>query len=117
MKNPILFELCNTYGMKLDDESLIGKEGRIALEIEVEDKFMVLDFIFIEPQFRQKGYGDIYLKRVTDLADKYGYTIDLHVDAKFGVSEEVLIHFYKKHGFIWANNENIMFRPYQEVIL
>ena len=43
------------------------------------------------------------METLTEIADKYGYTIDLDVDPKFGMGKRVLKNFYKKFGFVKDN--------------
>jgi ribosomal protein S18 acetylase RimI-like enzyme len=67
---------------------------------EYAEKNIHLAFIGIVEDSRKQGMGNKLLKIVTDLADKYGYSMDLDVDTKFGMKKSVLKKFYKKHGFI-----------------
>jgi GNAT superfamily N-acetyltransferase len=111
-KHPIHFELRFKHGMVQLGEKFIGNEG--VLEIDVEDDtdepFIMLQFIQISPEHRRKGFGSKYMKNLTDLADKYGYDMELDVAPKFGVSENVLIEFYEQHGFGWQFNDGMMAR-------
>ena len=65
-----------------------------------EKKSLHLAFISVPEDKRQQGYGHQMMKMLTTLADKYEYTVNLNVDAKFGVGKRILTRFYKAHGFL-----------------
>jgi ribosomal protein S18 acetylase RimI-like enzyme len=99
--NPILRELRFNYNFLHLEPNLIGLENN-KLELKVDDKrkHIHIAFIGVGEKDRKKGIGSKMMNILTNLADKYQYSIDLDVDPQFGVKKNVLIHFYSKFGFI-----------------
>jgi len=101
--NEIFYELRFVYGFMHIGYLLIAPDGT-KLELYVintsEEKRIHLAFIGVLEEVRKKGLGHKYLGILTKLADKYGYDIDLEVEERFGMDQEVLRKFYSSHGFI-----------------
>lgn len=105
--NIIYKELRYNYGYIHLHPFLMGKYGnKFELSINDEEKNIHLGYIGVLSNEQKKGIGSQMMFELTDLADKYQYTIDLLVDAKFGVKKNVLISFYKKFGFIHQEKTN-----------
>lgn len=100
--SPIYNELRFNHGYWHLFPFLINDQTSQKFELRVVDdrKHIHLAYIQVGEDSRQQGLGNQMLKTLTDLADKYGYSIDLDVKAKYGVGKRVLKNFYKKHGFV-----------------
>jgi ribosomal protein S18 acetylase RimI-like enzyme len=114
--NEIINELRFNYGFINFGYMLLNGQNGSKLELRVTnlsaEKNIHLAFISVLEDKREQGMGNQLLKIVTDLADKYGYSMDLEVDTKFGMKKSVLKGFYKKHGFIQdKENKDCMYRP------
>jgi ribosomal protein S18 acetylase RimI-like enzyme len=79
-------------------------QGQTGLKLELNEypqqKRLHLAFIGVAEDSRQQGQGNEIMEILNNIADKYGYDIDLQVEAKFGVGKRVLKKFYKKHGYV-----------------
>lgn len=79
-------------------------QGQTGLKLELKEcpneKRLHLAYIGVLEDQRQQGKGNEIMSIMTNIADRYGYEIDLEIQAKFGVSKTVLKKFYEKHGFI-----------------
>jgi GNAT superfamily N-acetyltransferase len=117
--NEIINELRFNYGFINFGYMLLNGQNGAKLELHVTnitgkyaEKNIHLAFIGIVEDNRKQGDGSKLLTILTDLADKYGYSMDLDVDTKFGMKKSVLKAFYKKHGFIQSKEYNEkMYRP------
>lgn len=117
--NEIINELRFNYGFINFGYMLLNGQNGSKLELHVNnitgeyaEKNIHLAFIGVVEDSRKQGMGNKLLKILTDLADKYGYSMDLDVDTKFGMKKSVLKAFYKKHGFIQdKENKDRMNRP------
>ena len=95
-------------------EHICNNNGTIKNEY-VEDKFVILDNLFIDPEYRNKGYGSLVVKDLlVCLNDAYEHRIDSVIlyasmydfdDCEemnletFNKQSERLIKFYTKAGF------------------
>lgn len=105
--NIIFKELRYNYGYLHLNPFLMGKFGnKFELSINDNEKNIHLGYIGVLPNEQKKGIGSQMMFELTALADKYQYTIDLRVDAKFGVKKSVLLEFYKKFEFIQQGKSN-----------
>jgi ribosomal protein S18 acetylase RimI-like enzyme len=86
-------------------------QGQTGLKLELKEypneKRLHLAYIGVLEEYRQQGHGNEIMKIMTDIADRYGYLIDLEIQAKFGVTKTVLKKFYKKHGFVKKGDEYV----------
>ena len=107
-RNPIINELrFNYHFIYLGNFLIQGQDGtKFELHIrskqlngEQSDNNITLAYIQVLEESRRSGLGHKYLGLLTELADKYNYTIDLEVNSKFGIKKSVLKSFYKMHGF------------------
>jgi ribosomal protein S18 acetylase RimI-like enzyme len=98
---PIINDLRYNYGFWYLRPFLINNDG-LKFEISTynKDKRIHLAFIGVPHEKRQNGYGTQMMKALTEISDKYGYTIDLEVDPRFGTGKRILIRFYKSFGFV-----------------
>jgi GNAT superfamily N-acetyltransferase len=122
--NEIINELRFNYGFINFGYMLLNGQNGSKLELHVTkitgefaEKNIHLAFIGIVEDSRKQGMGSNLLKILTDLADKYGYSMDLDVNTKFGMKKSVLKAFYKKHGFIQSKEDkDSMYRPLKNVL-
>lgn len=75
--------------------------GKFELYPYDDKKKIHIAYIGVGEERRRTGIGTKMMKLITELADKYGYTLDLTVEPKFGVGKRVLNKFYKSHGFVF----------------
>ena len=115
LDNPITNELRFNYRYVCVRETMyFGQEGnRLELQIKPEARHIHLAYIGVGPEFRRQGVGTRMMVTLTALADKYGYSIDLDVTPKFGVSREVLVSFYQRFDFTFDGFKRMfhMVRP------
>lgn len=79
------------YVILTDEEEIIG-----FMNYSIIYEHMELNFIFVEPKFRKKGYASLMMKYLIDLADKIkSYNITLEV----AIHNIGAINLYVKHGF------------------
>lgn len=106
-------------------ENICDNNGKIKEEYAVNEKFVILDNIFIEPEYRNKGYGTLAVKHLfTTLNDAYNWKIGTIVvyasaydfddieEANIDIlnnNSEKLIKFYQKSKFEHIGN-NVMIR-------
>ena len=81
-------------------------------EIKISKKPIVhLNFISIgNEELRKQGRGSKLLKWFVGICDKYDYECWLYMDTQFGLSVDVLYHFFEKFDFI-RGDELLMKRP------
>lgn len=60
----------------------------------------VVTRINVPQQFRGKGHGSKLLKMVLDAADEAQVTLELDVYASGPLSDEDLVFWYERHGFV-----------------
>lgn len=76
--------------------------------------YMYIDDIAVNREYRNKGYGSIVLEQIIQYAKqqevKYvsGYLSFVDTSEQYGNRRDMLHHFYKKHGFIIDENDNLM---------
>lgn len=109
--NPIINDLRFNHGYWHIHQFLINNDG-LKFEVWTEEKRKRLHiaFISVPEELRQQGHGSKMMKTICELADKYGYTLDLDVDARFGVGKRVLLKFYKSFGFVREKGSDHMKR-------
>ncbi len=94
-------------------EQICDMDGFIRKSFAIEDKFVILDNIRIEPEYRNNGYGSIIMQNIlVYLNDAYNHSID-SVVLYTGVLDDMegmdinalnnhcdrLVKFYEKAGF------------------
>lgn len=117
--NEIFTELRFVHGYMHIGYLLVNGEDNIQFELNVTkidgeyyERSIHLAFISVAPEERKKGIANKHMKILTELADRYGYDMDLEIDLKFGTDKEVLSKFYSSHGFITNDEDDfIMHRP------
>ena len=98
------------------------RNGKIKYDL---DKFVILDQIYIEPEYRNQGYGSEIMRKLTVmLNDAYNHSIDailLYASifdveeyfsapiGKFEQDVERLVRFYERNGFENIEN-NVMIK-------
>jgi GNAT superfamily N-acetyltransferase len=96
-------------------EQICDNDGCIKTEFNINDKFVIVDNIEIDPEYRGKGYGSLVAKHLlVYLNDAYNHQIDAVVlyasmyeieDCEemdlptFNNHSDKLVKFYKKAGF------------------
>ena len=96
-------------------EQICDMDGNIMSKHGIENKFVILDSLFIEPEYRNLGYGTMVVKNLlTYLNDAYDHKIDAVVlyasmyeieDCEemdlptFNNCSKKLVHFYERSGF------------------
>lgn len=73
---------------------------KFELHVEENEKRIHLAYIGVPDDIKKQGHGKQMMQTLCDLADKYGYSIDLDVTPKFGTGKRVLNKFYKSFGFV-----------------
>lgn len=74
------------------------------------ENYIALDRILIDPEHRNNGYADEFIKQVTNYADSENMIIVLTASSDFGASKPKLVKWYKSHGFIDNRGSNKDFR-------
>lgn len=107
----LLKELRFNYGYKHIGPFLVDEEGKkFELSICEPENSIHLAFISVPEPLRQSGRGHEMLEILTLLSDRYGYTLDLTIDARYGVPHDVLKRFYENHGFSYDEEYELMIR-------
>lgn len=97
---PVINDLRYNYGFWYIRPFLIDNDGlKFELYTYTDKKQIHLAFIGVPDDKKQQGLGTQMMNALIEIADKYGYSIDLEVAPKFGVGKRVLKKFYKKFGF------------------
>jgi ribosomal protein S18 acetylase RimI-like enzyme len=112
---PFLNDLRFNYGYIYLHPFLIQGQTGLKLELKEypQEKRLHLAFIGVAEDSRQQGQGNEAMEMLNSIADKYGYDIDLQVEAKFGVGKRVLKKFYKKHGYVEHKHLDSFIRKYK----
>lgn len=98
---PVINDLRYNHHYWLLNPFLINNDGlKFEMRTDGNKKEIHLAFIGVPVEMREQGYGHEMMETLTNIADKYGYTIDLEVVPKFGIGKRILKGFYKKHGFV-----------------
>lgn len=132
----ILYELAadiNLYDMMYQIPGDIGViadqicdiNGNILSKFGISDKFVILDNLYIEPEYRNNGYGTLVAKHLLEyLNDAYNHTVDAvflyasiyeiedceEMDlSTFNNYSNKLIRFYEQSGFTEIRN-NVMIK-------
>jgi len=77
----------------------VGTLSIIDREIQGGNRYIVVDKIFIEPEFRGEGYANDAIKILFDFADKHNMIITLTPDNLWGSNVNKLKKWYKSLGF------------------
>jgi GNAT superfamily N-acetyltransferase len=101
-------------------EHICDSNGNVKSVYVGNDKFVILDKIYIEPEYRNKGYGTLIAKHLLmTLNDAYDHNIDSIIlyasmyeieDCEemdlptFNDQSEKLIRFYEKAGYVNSGN-------------
>ena len=103
--NPIINELRFEHEYLYLHPFVIHSQLGLKFELSWEEssKRLHLGFISVPDEMKRQGYGTQMMQLLCELADKYGYSIDLDVDPKFGTGKRVLKKFYKSFGFVKGN--------------
>jgi GNAT superfamily N-acetyltransferase len=72
---------------------------------------IVLRLIKIRQPERNKGYGNIIMKEIIELANSYNIPIILYVSIKYGSDLKRLYKFYQNHNFVLIKND-----PYKKMV-
>ncbi len=73
----------------------------LSKSITLENSEVYLDLIYIEPEYRNKGIGTLFINNLISLTEKNGLKrIKLHVDPKNFIAR----NFYEKLGFEYTIN-------------
>jgi len=76
-----------------------------------EDNLIWLKLIKIKKSQRRKGYGDAVLDDIILFADKHNVRVKLWISNVYGMDKKILSEFYKKHGFVLINNDEMVYYP------
>lgn len=79
------------YVILTDEEEIIG-----FMNYSIIYEHMELNFIFVEPKFRKKGYASLMMKYLIDLADKIKSD---NITLEVAIHNIGAINLYVKHGF------------------
>ena len=74
--------------------------GAVAFSVMKETASLVLDYIYVDPDFRRKGVGSALIKEVVERANPIG----VHVAFR---NDDELIPFFEKNGFMLAEDAGI----------
>lgn len=98
----------------------IVDNGQVVGELEIMDRgihgdnhYIAVDKIFIDKQFRGKGYADDAMKRLFEYADRNNIIITLTPDNMWGASVPKLTAWYKSLGFIMNKGKKKDFQTMQ----
>lgn len=103
-------------------EAVCGSNGKIKYDL---DRFIILDQMYIEPEYRNQGYGNEVLRQLNSMLNgEFGSNIDailLYASifdveeyfsapiGKFEQDVERLVRFYERNGFCNIEN-NVMIK-------
>lgn len=109
MKNVIYKEL-NKEGFFYIEPYFFNNNGiLIEIRTRTDGKSKIIDLSFIKVINQRQGYGTKTMELLTNIADKYNYSIRLIISSKFGVPKRVLRKFYKKFGFASCSYDKDIF--------
>lgn len=93
----------------------IVNDGQIVGEMELmtRNKYLVLDKIFIEKEFRGAGYANDAIRLLFDYADKQNKIITLTPDSIWGANKNKLQKWYQSLGFVMNKGKNKDFETMQ----
>lgn len=113
----MMYQIPGDIGVITDQ--ICDTNGNISSKLGINDKFVILDNLFIEPEYRNKGYGSIVAKNIlTYINDAYDNNIDAVVLyasmyeiedceemdlATFNSQCDALRVFYEKAGYTHMN--------------
>lgn len=100
----LIYEELDRNGYTYIKPFYINDDGS-AIEIWVYDDFKTIHLTFIKTWVQRQGYGTKIMEFLTNIADKYGYTMKLTIDSRFGTPKKVLRKFYGKFGFVQSSND------------
>lgn len=102
-----LYSLGETYGGKRDSFFVIEKDSRIigtAAVKEESDNMALLRRVFVDPEFRGKGYGKLLVDRAVDFCKQNGYN---HIVFRTTNRMIQAIQLCKKKGFKEAESADL----------
>jgi ribosomal protein S18 acetylase RimI-like enzyme len=104
--NPIVYDLRHNFGYVHIAPFLIqGQTGaKFELSFDKRKKEMRISYIGVLPDSLRQGQATRMMTELMSAVDRCGYKAWLDIDTKFGLSEDVLIRFYKKFGFMEVEN-------------
>lgn len=91
----------------------VGTLSIIDREIQGGSRYIVVDKIFIEPEFRGEGYAGDAMKILFQFADKHNIIITLTPDNLWGSNVNKLKKWYKSLGFIENKGKSKDFQTMQ----
>jgi GNAT superfamily N-acetyltransferase len=74
-------------------------EGQVSSDYIVDDGVMRIALIYVPAAQRRQGLGTAELRRLIQLADDRGWSIELTADSVFGMPLPELAAWYTRHGF------------------
>ena len=94
----------------------IMNDGQVVGEMELmnrDNKYLILDKIIIEKEFRGAGYANDAMKLLFDYADKQNKIITLTPDSLWGANKNKLQKWYQSLGFVVNKGRNKDFETMQ----
>lgn len=97
----------------VDNGQVVGSVGIMDRGIQGQNHYITIDKIFIEKEFRGKGYANDAMKLIFDYADRDKMIVTLTPDNTWGSSKSKLTSWYKSLGFIMNKGRNKDFQTMQ----
>ncbi len=92
---------------------VIGQLEVFDKEVSTTQKYLILDKIFIDKDYRGKGYAEEAFRQLIHYADAKNIIITLTPDDVWGSNKNKLIKWYKSLGFIMNKGKNKDFQTMQ----
>jgi tRNA nucleotidyltransferase/poly(A) polymerase/predicted GNAT family acetyltransferase len=96
-----------------DDGQVVGEVGIMDRGVQGQNHYIAIDKIFINKEFRGKGYANDAMKLIFDYADRNKLIVTLTPDSMWGASKSKLTAWYKSLGFIMNKGRNKDFQTMQ----
>jgi tRNA nucleotidyltransferase/poly(A) polymerase/GNAT superfamily N-acetyltransferase len=101
-----------TYDI-LNNGQVVGEMGIMDRDVQGGNRYVALDKIFIDKEFRGKGYASDAMRILFDYADKNNVIITLTPDNLWGANKEKLRKWYQSLGFVMNKGRNKDFQTMQ----
>jgi tRNA nucleotidyltransferase/poly(A) polymerase len=97
----------------IDGDQIVGELGIMDRGIQGGNHYIAIDKIFIDKNFRGKGYANDAMKLIFDYADKNNIIVTLTPDNMWGASVPKLKAWYQSLGFVMNKGKKKDFQTMQ----